>query len=321
MPVPDRRARNAAWPWLSAAATLALLLLIALAVERPRVLVDREGAFGRVRVVEDGGLRTLYTGAGRARQSVVRPGDPLHLALPYTRVATIGLALVPPDARILYVGLGGGAMPMHAHHVLARASIDVVELDPLIIEVAQEFFDVAPDSLLRVHAGDGRAFIESAAPATWDLIVLDAFSDDAIPRALATREFLAAVRSRLRPGGVVLSNLWASNDAYASMLATYQDVFGVVHLLRVPGRRQRVLVAGVAPRVLDRAALVGAARSFASAPALGFDLVRLVERGYEAVPAVRAPVLADSVPTPPGAARAPASRTTDVLSAASPSGP
>ncbi len=104
-----------------------------------------------MRVVEDGGLRTLYTGAGRARQSVVRPGDPRHLALPYTRVATIGLALVAPDAHILYVGLGGGAMPMHARSVLPRASIDVVELDPLIIEVAQQVFATPATSSRRAR--------------------------------------------------------------------------------------------------------------------------------------------------------------------------
>lgn len=296
--MPDRRARSTAWPWLGAAAALALLLLVVLLAERPRVLVDAEGAYGRVRVVEDAGLRTLYTGAGRARQSVIRPGDPLHLALPYTRVAAIGLALVDPDARILYVGLGGGAMPMHAHRVLPRASIDVVELDPLIIDVAQRVFGFAPDSLLRVHAGDGRAFIEAAAPATWDMIVLDAFSDDEIPYTLATRGFLVAVRSRLRPGGIVLSNLWSANDAYPSMLATWQNVFGTIHLLRVPTRQQRVLVAGVPPRTLDRAALVEAARAFASRTSPGFDLVRLIEAGYEDVPAVRAPVLVDTVNVP-----------------------
>src|SRR5690606_39338346 len=88
--------------------------------------------------------------------------------------SAIGLALVAPDARILYVGLGGGAMPMHAHDVLPRAAIDVVEIDPLIVDVAQAWFGFRPDSLLRVRTRDGRAFIEAAPPQSWDMDALAA---------------------------------------------------------------------------------------------------------------------------------------------------
>ncbi|HEU5207763.1 MAG TPA: fused MFS/spermidine synthase [Longimicrobiales bacterium] len=284
------RKRGANGLWLAAAALFALVLILLLS-QRPRVVFDEVGEYGRVRVTENAaGLRTLYTGEGRARQSVIRPGDPLHLELPYTRVASIGLALVPPDAHILYVGLGGGAMPMHARQVLPRATIDVVEIDPLIVHVAQEHFGFRPDSLLRVHTADGRALIEAAAVESWDLIVLDAFSDDAIPHSLATREFLEVVHSRLRPSGVVLSNLWTANDAYASMLATYRSVFAAAHLLHVPNRRQVVLIASRPLGVVTRDTLVAAARR--SDDAL---LESIVRNGYEALSATRATVLTDSM--------------------------
>lgn len=280
-------------PWLVAAALLVLALVV-LVARGPRTIFDGTGSYGRVRVTEDGmGRRTLYTGDGRARQSVIVPGQPLRLELPYSRVAAIGLALVPPDARILYVGLGGGAMPMHAHHARPNAAIDVVEIDPLIVDVAQTYFGFRPDSLLRVHTGDGRAFIEAAAPATWDLIVLDAFADDAIPRTLATREFLAAVHSRLKPSGVVLANLWTANDVYASMLATYRHVFPEVHLLHVPDRRQAILVAARPPRVLGRDSLLRAAGRLES---LDPNLAGTIRDGYERVADLDAAVLRDSTP-------------------------
>lgn len=274
------------------AAALFALAFFVFFGQRQRVLFDSTGDFGRVRVTENAaGLRTLYTGEGRARQSVIRPGDPLHLELPYTRVATIGLALIPPDARILYVGLGGGAMPMHAHRVLPRASIDVVEIDPLIVDLAQSYFGFRPDSLLRVHTADGRAFIEGAAPETWDLIVLDAFSDDAIPHALATREFLATVHSRLALSGIVLSNLWTANDAYSSMLATYRSVFTDVHLLHIPDRRQAILITARAPRTITRDTLLVAARA---AGRLNQDLEEIVRGGYEQSFEDDASILVDS---------------------------
>lgn len=289
---PAGRHRGGRRLWLAAAALLAVLLALLL-TQRPRVVFDEIGEFGRVRVAEDAsGTRTLYTGAGRARQSVIHPGEPLRLELPYTRVAAIGLALVAPDARILYVGLGGGAMPMHAHHVLPRAAIDVVEIDPLIVDVAQTWFGFRPDSLLRVHTGDGRAFIEAAPPQSWDMVVLDAFSDDAIPYSLATREFLEAVRSRLAPSGILLSNLWTAGDLYDSMLSTYHSVFGNVHLLQVPERRQVVLLVSVPPRTVTRDSLLEAAgRLEAIVPGLR----AAVRSGYSALSSTGGSVLTDSL--------------------------
>lgn len=273
---------------------LAAVLAYLIASQRTRVVYESDSEFARVRVTErSDGLRYLVTGAGRARQSAIYPGRPMHLELAYTRVGMIGLALVPPDARILFVGLGGGAMPMYARQVMPRAQIDAVEIDPVIVDVAQQWFGFTPDPLMTVHTGDGRAFIENTPRATYDLIVLDAFSDDEVPYSLTTRQFLHAVRVALKPEGVVVSNLWTAAPAYPAMLATYDAVFEEVHLVRVPRRSQRILIGATGARPLDRAALADAARSLAARVELGFDLPALVEDGYEPVPAVDAPVLED----------------------------
>lgn len=266
------------------AALLGLCILILLGAlfysSRSTVVFEGEGEFGQVQVVErSNGLRALYFGGGPNRQSALYPGRPLHLELAYSRVATVGLALVPPDARVLFVGLGGGAMPMYAREVFPRARIDVVEIDPLVVDVAREYFGFIPDRGLRVHVGDGRAFLEEAPPGSWDLIVLDAFSESGIPRALTTRQFLETVRSRLTPGGVVVSNVPTTHSLSPSMFATYQSVFPEVQRIEVRRRRQQVVVAGAGDRPLDRSTLVEATRVFAAGRDLGFDLPLLVERG------------------------------------------
>jgi spermidine synthase len=205
----------------------------------------------------------------------------------------IGPALAPPDGRVLFVGLGGGAMPTYTRRVLPAARIDVVEIDPLIVDVAASHFGFLADAQMRVYADDGRAFIEQAQPGSWDVIVLDAFSDDEVPFALTTVQFLEAVRTGLTDDGVVVSNLWTASGAYASMVATYAAVFDNVVLLRVSGRPQVVLVAAPAGRSLDRSALVTAARSLMDRTALGFDLSALVAEGYDTLPGQRARVLHD----------------------------
>ena len=294
-PVPYSRTPR---PWLVITVMIAVAgaLLYALSAQRTRTVFESESEFGRVRVTEQSdGLRSLYTGAGRARQSAIYPGRPLQLVHEYTRVGMIGLALVPADARILFVGLGGGAMPMFTRQVMPRAHIDVVEIDPVIVAAAQRWFGFVPDEQLTVHTGDGRAFIEATPPGTYDLIVLDAFSDDEVPYSLTTREFLRAVRASMAEDGVVISNLWTAQATYAAMLATYDDVFDHVHLLRVPRRAQRILIASTQSRPMDRRNLTEAARALESRVELGFPLASLVEQGHES-PRAGGSVLLDRSP-------------------------
>lgn len=300
--------------FIVAAVCAAIALYVLVDAQRSRTIFESDSEFGDVRVTErSDGLRSLYTGAGRARQSAIYPGRPLHLEHEYTRVSVIGLALMPPDGRILFVGLGGGAMPMYARQILPAAIIDVVEIDPVIVEAAQQYFGFEPDDRMTVHTGDGRAFIERASPGTYDLIVLDAFSDDEVPYSLTTRQFLDAVRATLTSDGVVVSNLWTAASAYPSMLATYAAVFDQVHLLRVPRRAQRILIAGAANVPLDHAALVRSSRALADRVALGFDLPALVERGYEAIRRQGAPVLHDRASRlEAGALRSPPSGEPDI---------
>jgi spermidine synthase len=283
-----------------AALALALLLGVALVLHalstRERVLFDAESEFGRVRVAEQRtGLRTLYTGEARARQSVAYPSRPEHLELPYTQVAMVGLGLVPPDGRLLFIGLGGGSMPRFAHRALPNAQIEAVEIDPVIVNVARRYFGFPEDERMSVHTADGRAYIEQAAPGSYDAIFLDAFSDDEIPLLLATEEFLHAVRRALKPGGVVVSNLWTRNRDYESMLATYAAVFAEVTLIRVPRRSQRILVAST-DRPLSGSVLHGAAVTLAARTRAGFDLPGLVREGVESPRRVTAPVLRDPPP-------------------------
>jgi spermidine synthase len=282
-------------------ATVAVLAAVGVAVigysllgPADTVVFDRTGEFGRVRVMDErDGVRTLRTGEGRARQTAMRPGRPDRLESAYTQVSMIGLALAAPDARLLFVGLGGGAMPTYARHVRPAARIEAVEIDPLIVAVARRWFGFREDDAMTVHTGDGRAFIEQASPSTWDVVFLDAFSDDDIPYSLATREFLLAVRRVLAQDGVVVSNLWTANPLHASMVATYADVFDEVHLIRVADRRQHILVAAAGGRRLDRQSLASAARRLAAGATLGFDLTAMVDTGYEAYVTSGAPILYD----------------------------
>src|SRR6266571_96194 len=173
------------------------------------VIYEKASPYNTIIVTEDHkGLRTLLFERGGGRQSVVKPGDPDHLELPYARTALAGLALCEEPRRMLVVGLGGGSLPMFLRAHYPAATIDVAEIDPDVVEVAKKFFGFVDDELLRVHVGDGRQFIERARQADYDVIFLDAFGAHDVPIQLTTKEFLQITRRALKANGVVVSNVW-----------------------------------------------------------------------------------------------------------------
>ena len=104
------------------------------------------------------------------------------------------------------VGLGTGSLAWYA-----RPGDDwtFFELDPTVVRLARDdrFFTYLADShaaSLRILGGDARARLRQLPDGRFDVLVLDAFSSDAIPMHLLTAEALALYRRKLRPGGALL---------------------------------------------------------------------------------------------------------------------
>jgi spermidine synthase len=246
------------------------------------VIYEKASPYNTIIVTEDHkGLRTLLFERGGGRQSVVKPGDPDHLELPYARVALVGLALCEEPRRILVVGLGGGSLPMFLRKHYPAAAIDVAEIDPDVVDVAKKYFGFREDERMRARTGDGRQFIENARRADYDIIFLDAYGACEVPKHLTTLEFLQFMRRALKPNGVVVSNVWrpASNPLYDSMARTYQEAFEELFILDVPGDVNKIFLA--LPRVhpLGQSELALLARKISTAKRFRFDLGELVGYG------------------------------------------
>ncbi|WP_164002301.1 fused MFS/spermidine synthase [Pyxidicoccus caerfyrddinensis] len=282
---------------------LAMWALLVCAAASPRaVLYEKQSPYTFIAVTEDAeGLRYLQFDQTGALQSVVRPGHPLELELPYTQVSMVGLAFVPAPKRILVVGLGGGAMPMFLRAVVPGARIDVVDIDPDVVDVAKRYFGFREDDHLRAHVADGRRFVEAAGP-PYDLIFLDAYGPDSIPQHLATVEFLTSVRARLAKGGAVVGNLWEDppNARFDAMVRTWQVGFTRLYTFDVRGSANRILVGVQRAEKQSRAALESRAETLERAKSIPFDLSALVAAGYadatEREP--RGEVLKDAAPVP-----------------------
>jgi len=167
-------------------------------------LVDAERSFyGVVRVSMVGGVKRMKHGTtihGAARR---KPGDPPGAY--YHPSGPLGESVVAQSdgARIGIVGLGVGALA-----ALGRPgqTITFYEINPDVAPLAQEHFDFLGTSLAAVDhvLGDARLTIGGVPDGTFDLLVVDAFSSDAVPVHLLTKEGVAVWLRKTKPGGTVV---------------------------------------------------------------------------------------------------------------------
>ncbi|NEX20072.1 hypothetical protein G3480_07045 [Thiorhodococcus mannitoliphagus] len=112
------------------------------------------------------------------------------------------------DARALrWLFAGGGAysLPRAVRAMNPKAEITVAELDPAVTETARDRLFVSTEGMRILHQ-DARLVLQQKDD-SFDVIIGDVFHDLAIPYHLVTREFVALVHQRLRPGGIYAMNL------------------------------------------------------------------------------------------------------------------
>ena len=234
------------------AAGIALVWSIAVAPNLGQLEHEEVSAFSTIRVWRDGDVRALTfvrDNGEEAVQSRVNLTTPHALVSPYARRMFASYLYQPEPRRVLIVGLGGGAMVRFLMHHEPQAQIDAVEIDPVVVRLADQFFDVRSGGNVRVHTADAVKFIE-ATTNRYDLILLDAFlrpSSDTdatgVPSGLKTIEFLRRLKQTLAPGGVVAFNI-NEHDRMADDISAVATAFGNnVAIYRSPPSNNTVLIA------------------------------------------------------------------------------
>ncbi|MGE5848934.1 MAG: spermidine synthase [Candidatus Methylomirabilota bacterium] len=224
-----------------AAVTILAMGLLVFAVawgERTRtaeagLVLEMDSFYNHIRVAEDSGTR--YMDFDNLRQSAMLLTDPWELRLRYTRFLSLALAFQPDPKRALILGLGGGSFPKRLYRDFPQVVVDAVDIDPEVLAIAKRYFQVPEDSRLRLHARDGRQFVQQT-DTRYDLVFLDAYNSDTIPFHLTTREFYREVEARLTPGAVVVSNIIGhlrgpESGFFRAMYRTLAETFPVIHVI------------------------------------------------------------------------------------------
>jgi spermidine synthase len=220
------------------------------------------------------------------QESQVNLADPDDLPLLYSRAMTIA-AIYPQDVkRVLMLGLGGGAITTYLGRFLPNATIDTVELDPGVIDVAKKYFGIRETSNSRLFESDGRVFLNRHSE-PYDLIMVDAFTGSYIPFHLMTQEFYRLVRDRLAPHGVAAFNIIPSTKLYDSNVRTLKTVFDRVDLYHCDddavGGESVIVIAPLAPAA-DAEALMQKAVVAQERYTFRFDVAKLAREWWIELP-------------------------------------
>ncbi|MBI5178677.1 MAG: fused MFS/spermidine synthase [Nitrospinae bacterium] len=154
----------------------------------------------------EGGLRQLVAGTHvHGMERIGGRGEPLAY---YHKGSGVGLAFahLPSIRRVAAVGLGSGAVAAYGQ---AGGRIDFYELDPLVANIAQNYFSYIQNSRAQVNiiAGDGRLNLRKAPDGFYDMVIVDAFTSGSIPAHLVTREFVRECFMKTGERGLVMFNI------------------------------------------------------------------------------------------------------------------
>ena len=149
-------------------------------------------------------------------QSRMQLRDPYALDLEYTRTMMGFLLFNPQPDSIAMIGLGGGSLAKFCHRYLPSSRIQVVEINPHVIALRDEFH-VPPDSeRFTVVRGDGAHFVRHR-PNRVDVLLVDGYDRHGQPARLTSQRFYDDCFDMLQPGGIMVINLYYAHphrDAY-----------------------------------------------------------------------------------------------------------
>ena len=170
----------------------------------------------------DNGLSLHFTPT--ELQSRMSTRSPWLLDVDYTRTMMGFLLLNPAPQRIAMVGLGGGSLPKFCYRYLPHSHITVVEINPHVIALRQQFQVPDDDARFSVVQADGAVWVAEQS-AVFDVLVIDGFDQDGQPAALCSQQFYDDCAQSLAPHGVLAVNLHVENPDYPVWVARLQRSF------------------------------------------------------------------------------------------------
>ncbi len=146
-------------------------------------------------------------------QSRMQIDDPHLLDLEYTRTMMGFLLFNPEPQSIAMIGLGGGSLAKFCYRHLQKSRIQVVEINPHVIALRDEFHVPPNDERFSVVLGDGAQFVRYS-NTRCDVLMVDGFDSEGLPSRLCSQRFYDDCFEMLQPDGIMVANLHYGHVRY-----------------------------------------------------------------------------------------------------------
>ena len=137
---------------------------------------------------------------------------------------------------ILILGLGGGTSVIQHFDFFGDVTIDAVEIDPKVIDVAREYFHLEDDPRLNIYICDARPFLSNT-DMKYDIIDVDLYTGAKYPPFYTvTQDFFELTYEHLNEGGVLMMNAYHSEAKSAlaeSIINTIKSVYPYVYTINL----------------------------------------------------------------------------------------
>jgi len=204
--------------------------------------VDIDTAYNRIWIYDYD-----YSETGGSAKRVMSIGSENHSSMflnnselvnEYTKYYHLANFFNPNFKTTLMFGGAGYSYPKDFLLKYSEATIDVVEIDPMVTELAKKYFKLEENQRLTVYHQDGRVYLNKTQK-KYDVIFGDAFSSYySIPYQLTTREAIQKKYDILNDDGIVILNIISSIEGEKGQFlraeyATYKSIFPNVYLFPV----------------------------------------------------------------------------------------
>lgn len=212
------------------------------------MIYETESAYNYIQVIEEDSYRYLRLNEGQGVHSIYHP-EQINYAGPWSQVLAAPFFNPAPHSidsveRMAVVGLAAGTTARQASIVYDGVEIDGFEIDPKIVDVGREYFDMTQPNL-DVFVQDGRWGLAHASE-TYDIISVDAYRPPYIPWHMTTVEFFQIVHDRLTEDGVMAINIGRSpidRSLVDDLATTVLEVFPTVFVMDLPNSFNTILFA------------------------------------------------------------------------------
>lgn len=159
-----------------------------------------------------------------AVQSSMNLMQPDALVLEYTQTMMGFLMFNAQPDSIAMIGLGGGSLAKFCHRYLPKSRIVVVEINPHVLALRDEFLIPKDDRRFTIIQGDGALFVRCP-PKRYDVLMLDGFEASGLPANLCSQRFYDQCYDALHPKGILVVNLHSQHPRHDLYVARIRHAF------------------------------------------------------------------------------------------------